>query len=98
MTQVKVIPLSAPALEAELRTMTESGETLPALSMCCPACGFHRVMIPYAPQRRALSNSHPVWKHVSGDTLDTITLTPSYRLLSGCKLHGWVRNGTWVHC
>ena len=27
-----------------------------------------------------------------------ITVEPSYALTSGCRLHGWVRDGHWVSC
>jgi hypothetical protein len=43
-----------------------------------------------------------IWERVSGDTLETLTLSPSFLLYpdkSGCKgWHGYIRNGALEPC
>ena len=45
----------------------------------------------------AFPNGGPKWK-VEGDNFDNMTLSPSIRKLSGCKWHGFVRNGNIETC
>ena len=92
-------------LKARLTTINErQGGVLPgvgqaALVFRCPICRNHSCVVPYGPvQKPAPPLGRHTWKHVSGDTIDNITLTPSYRIMTGCKLHGFVRNGHWEGC
>ena len=67
----------------------------------CPACcddqgRGHMVGVPYGPSGIPYEVGGPVWEHVSGSTIDDITLSPSINCdtpTSGCTFHGWVRNG-----
>lgn len=40
----------------------------------------------------ALRESRHRWQR-TGETFETLTLSPSIQKLDGCKWHGWVRNG-----
>lgn len=73
----------------------KDGSRYRCIIMSCPACDDHSVLIPFSDSGGRTSEGEAIWKHVSGTTLEDITLSPSYHLLSGCRLHGWVRNGCW---
>jgi len=34
----------------------------------------------------------------TGDTFETLTLSPSIQRLNGCKWHGWIKNGEVITC
>jgi hypothetical protein len=75
------------------------GQSYQSIFMDCPLpdCG-HSILIPFSDEGKNTSTGEAVWTRTSGSTIDDITLSPSYRLMSNCCLHGWVRNGTWVSC
>jgi hypothetical protein len=88
-------------MEAELRSLADAdGNSWPVLWFRCPKCKDtdmpHMNMIPHSltgtEKPRGLGL---VWQHVSGTTIDDITLNPSYRVVRPCGLHGWVCNGHW---
>lgn len=56
-----------------------------------PACGWGRVYIPIAGR-----SSHPVAWGVTGETFETLTLTPSIHAVG--HWHGWLRDGVLVSC
>ena len=74
----------------------------------CPACRGERLVVPFAapgggPPDPTLNVRGVLWRH-TGDTLDTLTLTPSVdvsHVLGGvddeprveCRWHGWVQDG-----
>lgn len=73
----------------------------------CPKCGNHSVLVWFANPQNGLRvpddvNPKPRWTF-SGDSLETLTLTPSVDLsriddehpadASRCYWHGWVTNG-----
>lgn len=72
--------------------------------MDCPDCGGspkpgHSIMIPYSDEGGNLPDGRPIWKRVSGTTINDLTLSPSYHLRKQdgyCGLHGFVRNGEWT--
>lgn len=40
---------------------------------------------------------HPAWER-SGDTFESLTLTPSILRVGGCEWHGWITNGEIRQC
>jgi hypothetical protein len=71
----------------------------------CPACQNHYILIYFsnpinAPIATAECDQNPRWLR-NGDTLDTLTLSPSINLdtanlpadYTGCRWHGFVKNG-----
>ena len=82
--------LRADGSEAPLRTGV-------AVGMDCP-CGCDVGL--YVPFANPLDGGLPVeprgWQR-SGDTLETLTLTPSV-LRRECGWHGWIRDGRAVTC
>lgn len=68
-----------------------------AILMLCPLPDCtHSIVIPFS--ETGEDDMHgPVWKRVSGATVEDLTLAPSYHLPTSCGLHGWVRDGAWVN-
>lgn len=81
------------------------------LVFLCPRCfaenggpkGTHRVAVDFEGRGtpddaccRGRDGKAVRWA-VSGKRLDDLTVSPSILMLSGCKWHGWVRNGQIVH-
>ena len=67
----------------------------------CP-CGCESPV--YIPFRNPLdggpayeSGNHPTWER-TGETLEDLTLSPSILRLSGCKWHGYIRQGRAEPC
>ncbi len=64
----------------------------------CPGCREHSVLVFF---EDAPANPFPAnpggkrWQH-TGTGLDDLTTTPSIHLLSGCRWHGWLRDGAAV--
>lgn len=71
------------------------------VQMDCP-CGDrdenHQLFVPF---KVALDGStrpgDKGWDR-TGDTIDTLTLSPSVLRVHDCKWHGWIRNGEAVSC
>lgn len=62
----------------------------------CPKCGPKHLLAvdfknPLDGGPPARSDGH-TWER-TGDTFETLTLSPSINRLDGCKWHGWIRNG-----
>lgn len=69
---------------------------------CALAGKDHSHMIPFSIHGPSVVDNGErgtirVWRHVSGTTIDDITLAPSY-LVQGCGVHGFVRQGRWEPC
>lgn len=96
-------PIPLAELGARFVRHTEAGETRDAI-LCesCPVCrgtdDDHAIIIPFSDKGGRFPNGQPIWRRVSGRRTHDITLTPSYQLTSGCKLHGFVREGHWRGC
>lgn len=59
----------------------------------CPKCGEdHPLFVPFANPLDGGPPTHPVAWRRSGDTFETLTLTPSI-LRKDCGWHGFIRNG-----
>lgn len=43
------------------------------------------------------SPGEPTWKR-TGDSFETLTLSPSLQRVGGCGWHGWVRDGEVIAC
>lgn len=43
------------------------------------------------------NGEHDTWQR-TGDTFETLTLTPSIQRTLGCKWHGYITNGEIVNC
>ena len=39
----------------------------------------------------------PKWQR-TGETFETLTLSPSVQRVGGCEYHGWLRNGVFESC
>lgn len=79
-----------------------------AVWFLCPLCfrknggnkGTHWVRVDFhgsrTPDEHVIHNSQglPVRWHATGDSLDTLSLTPSIQLNGGCGWHGYVTNGS----
>jgi hypothetical protein len=91
------MPTPLREMEAELGSVKDAdGGSWPVLWFQCPRCNAHRCMVPYSPTGTEKPRGiHLVWKHVSGTTIEDITLSPSFLVVQPCGLHGWVRNGHW---
>lgn len=65
--------------------------------MDCP-CGNrdpdHRLFVPFdvALDGSPRPPDEKAWAR-TGDTIETLTLSPSVQRLEACKWHGWIRNG-----
>jgi hypothetical protein len=81
-------------LDAELHRSTTPG--VQHLWFHCPKCGQHRCMIPFSDAGSSDPES-PVWRRVSGSTVEDLTLEPSYLVVGLCGLHGFVRAGRFEH-
>lgn len=55
----------------------------------CPNCGVPG-SVHFKESRYAAGNQHPTWLR-TGETLETISLTPSVRFIG--HFHSWVKNG-----
>ena len=99
-------PLRQLAAEIRMITFKEKGKSdfkCTCVFMNCPACGAapkpgHSIMVPYCKGGGDLPDGMPVWQHISGTTIDDLTLSPSYHLRKAdgyCGLHGFIKNGTW---
>ena len=85
-----MIPLSE--LEAEFGTVQSMDDgTMRTYRCLWFKLGDTYHMLPFAPE----SVLNRVWRHTSGDTLEDITLLPSY--VCG-EVHGFIREGHWVPC
>lgn len=95
-------------LEGELTTTDfGAGVVLPCVLFVCPVCeDRHSHLIPYGPVSEMVvvpdgpskGRKVLVWKHDSGDSIDDITLSPSYLVRGACNVHGFVRGGRWSSC
>lgn len=93
-------------LDADLTRMNYGGgNVLTMLVFECPSprCARnHSQGIPYsdAPFHEVPGPDRPikVWQRVSGSTIDDITLSPSFVVMSCDGLHGHVVSGQWVPC
>jgi hypothetical protein len=100
--RVKLADLDASFVETDGRRV--------GVQFCCPACRRERILVPFAlppsGDARELNVHGVVWQR-TGDTLETLTLSPSvnFRHVYGglgsdsseprteCTWHGWVRDG-----
>lgn len=81
------------------------GQPVPArrgvgVSFDCPCGCDSRAYIPFAQPLDGgppLESKHPIWDR-TGDTFETLTLTPSIQRVGGCAWHGFIRNGESVPC
>lgn len=63
----------------------------------CPCGCDNGLWVPFA---EPLDGGPPVergWSR-TGDTIDTLTLSPSVLRVGGCGWHGWIRDGQAVSC
>jgi hypothetical protein len=88
-----------------ISTRTAAGELEPVparhgvgLSLDCPCgCGVG-CYVPFAnPLDGGPQYDAQGWQR-TGDTFETLTLSPSIQRLSGCKWHGFIRNGEIITC
>lgn len=98
MVGMKHIRLTDPSLDAELRSTRYDGGSMPSLWFYCPVCGDHYHVVHYRPEGGTDPKLGHVWTHVSGSTLEDLTLSPSYlatcpRGEQTCRLHIFVKNG-----
>lgn len=85
-----MIPLSE--LQAEFGTVQiMEGTELVAYRCLWFELGGQFHMMPFGP----VSKKDRVWLHAGGDTIDDLTLIPSY-VSDG--VHGFIRNGHWLPC
>jgi hypothetical protein len=80
----------------------------------CPACRQTRIVVPFAkpdggPPDPSMNMHGVLWRH-TGDTLDTLTLSPSVDARHTnfdddlanapveCRWHGWVTSGAAIPC
>lgn len=68
-----------------------------ALGFDCPCGCGQRCFIPFenpldGGPATPTSSEHPLWKR-TGETFETLTLTPSIQRLDGCCWHGFITNG-----
>lgn len=66
----------------------------------CGECDEHRRL--FVPFRNPIDGGPPMkygalWER-TGDTIESLTLSPSVNRLDGCRWHGWIRNGEAVEC
>ena len=97
---MRTIPLSDPSLEARVGTTRFSDDTAhDTVTFRCPICGDHSHVVPFRPEG-GKSKAGLVWTHVSGSTVDDLTISPSYlsRCDRGdigktCRLHIFIKGG-----
>lgn len=69
--------------------------------MDCP-CGDadegHQLYVPFKNPIDGGTSVEPRGWDRTGDTFDTLTLSPSILRTTGCKWHGWIRNGEVTSC
>lgn len=97
---MKSVPLSS--LDAEIRTVeAPGGRSVPALWFRCPLCPDHPDhpdrshwrIVPYRPEGGKIGGML-VWKHEAGETVEDLTLSPSYLAENAsCRLHAFIRGG-----
>lgn len=67
----------------------------------CP-CGDqdedHRLFVPFANPLDGAPSQEPRGWQRTGDTFETLTLSPSVYRRKGCGWHGWIRNGEVISC
>lgn len=88
-------------LDGELTTINYGeGIVLSAVIFVCPTCANrHSHLIPFSDEPfHEVQGKIKVWQRVKGSTIDDITLTPSYLVVSCGCFHGYVRDGQWVEC
>jgi hypothetical protein len=65
----------------------------------CPCGCADIVSVPFT---NPLDGGPPARQDVTwdrtGETFETLTLSPSLQRMDGCKWHGWVRNGEVITC
>lgn len=90
-------PMGSPVRRTrEVATRAEAN----GVRFLCPGCyaknngpeGTHVVQVWFAGVPLDVSPGPGRWE-VTGDTLDTLTLSPSVWLMKSCGWHGWVRGG-----
>lgn len=70
--------------------------------MDCP-CGAdpadHRLCVPFtvAVDGQPWGRNTRCWER-TGDTIDTLTLSPSVQAATSCQWHGWIRDGAAIPC
>lgn len=101
MTQA--IPLRE--LEGELTSLPyKDGPVLTGVMFLCPnprCARGHSQWIPYSDtggDQTIGGSLVRVWKREGGDTIDTITLSPSIVVATCDGLHGHIRSGAWHPC
>lgn len=101
---MKLMELNPSWVRAGGEGVTRNGQPVPerrgvGMSCNCP-CGCSEPL--YVPFVNPLdggpnySPERPGWAR-TGDTFETLTLSPSIRRVGGCNWHGWIRNGESVN-
>lgn len=71
------------------------------ITFCCPGCSDEAHKWCFVPFSNPLDGGpqHELqgWQR-TGDTFETLTLTPSIQRLEGCKWHGFITNGEIITC
>ena len=81
--------------DLEPRLYGHGGEGVGMTFLCPCGCGI-RAAVTFRNPIDGLgpfdAGGTPTWKR-EGDTFETMTLSPSILRTTGCKWHGWIRNG-----
>ena len=102
--QKSSIPQPLTELEGKLtKFSTPDGREFDAISFACPICeSAHWCAVPFSDEQIMYKSPNgvltPIWKRNSGDSIENITLSPSFHLSRGCGLHGYIVDGKWRNC
>jgi hypothetical protein len=85
-------------------TAVESDRHGQGIVFLCPKCKDHYLGVYFSnpidgklPYLREGQNSGHLWSR-TGDTFETLSITPSIRVVDGCAWHGYVTAGDIITC
>lgn len=86
-------------VNAEISPAIHGTRKLSFLWFDCPRCSGekqHKHLVPFDKIGGAMPDGFLVWTHISGETINNITLDPSYFMQTTCGFHCHIRNGVIV--
>ncbi len=95
--------ISLSDLEGHITKFVMCEKEFDAICFACPKCqSGHWCIIPYGNEqimaKKIGGGKMPIWKKINGESIDDITVSPSFNIVPGCGLHGYVINGKWKWC